>query len=375
MRCSVLLCNQIRRIIFVINMARKNQQESQGNRFRNILFYTSLIMIAVATIIGYIGWKAVYASNVNLSGKKSDVILIPSGSSWEAVKKVLYKDNLIINTTSFEKIADYKKYPSHIKPGRYRVKDGMSNNAIINLLRSGNQEPVKLVLFGIRKKEELAGRVSHKLEIDSMHFLAALNDASLLSAYGLNQDNVLTLFIPNTYELFWTSTPKDVFERMASEYKSFWTQERKNRADNAGLSQTEVSVLASIVQSETNRASDKPIIAGVYLNRLHKGMPLEADPTLVWALNDFSIQRVLNQHKRISSPYNTYKNKGLPPGPITLPSVESLDAVLNYKHHNYIYFCAKEDFSGYSNFSSTLKEHMDNAHRYQHELSKRGIMK
>jgi UPF0755 protein len=279
------------------------------------------------------------------------------------------------NEQSFDWLAGMKKYPQKVKPGRYRLKDGMSNNALINMLRSGAQEPVKLVLFGIRKKEELAGRVAKKLEADSIAMLDALNHPVQLQKLGLTPESVLTLFIPNTYELYWNTSPEEFLHRMAKEYKNFWTADRKQKAAALGLSQTEVSVLASIVQSETNQPDDKPIIAGVYLNRLHCNMPLEADPTLVWAMNDFSIKRVLNEHKRIESPYNTYKYAGLPPGPITLPTMESLDAVLNAPTHKYIYFCAKEDFSGYSNFAETLKQHMENARKYQRELSRRGIYK
>jgi UPF0755 protein len=219
-----------------------------------------------------------------------------------------------------------------------------------------------------------AGNVFFRIEKEE-GIKEVLNDKDKLSKYGLNPDNILTVFIPNTYQLFWNSSIEDFMNKMGDAYKKFWTEDRKNKAQNIGLDQTEVSVLASIIQSESTRKDDKPIIAGVYLNRLQKGMPLEADPTLVWALNDFSIKRVLNKHKKIDSPYNTYMYKGLPPGPITLPSIESLDAVLNAQKHNYLYFCAKEDFSGYSNFAETLTEHLKNAKKYQKGLSERGILK
>jgi len=346
--------------------------KSTKNNVRRIFLVIFLILIAGASIIGFKIYGNLYAQNISTT--KSTYLFLKSGTTYEVLIDSLSKNNQLNDIESFKNASKFKRFVK-IKPGKYKLTDGMSNNDLINKLRSGNQDPVNVVLYGIRKKEELAGKVAKKLDIDSLEFVAFLNDKNKLSKYGLNPDNILTVFIPNTYQLFWNSSIEDFMNKMGDAYKKFWTEDRKNKAQNIGLDQTEVSVLASIIQSESTRKDDKPIIAGVYLNRLQKGMPLEADPTLVWALNDFSIKRVLNKHKKIDSPYNTYMYKGLPPGPITLPSIESLDAVLNAQKHNYLYFCAKEDFSGYSNFAETLTEHLKNAKKYQKALSERGILK
>jgi UPF0755 protein len=354
-------------------MSKNKNKEEKPGKLKLILLSIFLLIIVGGCILGYSGWKRIYSPNVKVSTEKPVYLYVRTGSDFNDVVSSFKLHHYLENIKSFIWVAGRKHYTSKVLPGRYRLKDGMSNNELLNMLRAGKQEPVKLIFFGIRKKEELVHRVASRLETDSLALLNALNNNSLLKKYHLNKDNILTLFIPNTYQLNWNNTPEQFLDRMAKEHDAFWTDEKKKKAEEIGLSKVEVSVLASIVQSESNKDDDKPVIAGVYINRLHRDMPLEADPTLVWALNDFTIKRVLNEHKKIESPYNTYKYTGLPPGPITLPTIPSLDAVLNYEKHNYIYFCAKEDFSGYSNFACTLKDHMANARRYQHELSKRKI--
>lgn len=343
--------------------------------WKKILFPIIFLGLVTIAVTGYLLYGRIYQPNVRLEEKKSMIIYIPTGAGFEDVKNILSEEKILVDSSSFIWLAEKKNYPAKVKPGRYRIMDGMSNNELVNMLRAGLQEAVNLTLHNIRTKNELASRVASKLEIDSSNLVEYLNNNDSLKRFGLNTDNILTLFIPNTYQFYWNTNATAFMDRMAKEYKNFWTAERKEKANQLGMSQTEISVLASIVQSETNAQSDKPIIAGVYINRLKKNMPLEADPTLVWALGDFNIKRVLNTHKQIESPYNTYKYPGLPPGPITLPSVNSLDAVLNYEKHNYIYFCAKEDFSGYSNFACTYEDHLKNAKKYQRELTKRRIMK
>jgi UPF0755 protein len=336
-------------------------------------------MILIASLIGiaayYIIYTFIYKNNVDLGGQKSTYIYIRTGAKYTEVLDTLYRRKIIINHTSFEQVARKKKYPSMIHPGKYKITVGMSNNSLVNALRSGNQEPVKITFNNIRKKEELAGKMSKFLEPDSAQMLEAFNDEEIDNKYGFSRENILAMFVPNTYELYWNIKPDEFMARMAKEYKTFWNDDRKAKARALNMTQTQVIILASIVEKETPVEADKPIIAGVYINRLKKNIPLEADPTLIWAANDFTIKRVLNVHKQINSPYNTYKFKGLPPGPIDIPSVSSIDAVLNYTKHNYLYFCAKEDLSGYSCFAKTLPEHMKNAHRYQQELNKRHILK
>jgi UPF0755 protein len=251
----------------------------------------------------------------------------------------------------------------------------MSNKQIITKLRSKQQDPVKLVFNNIRVKEELAGHISEQLETDSVSLLRLLNDADYLKKFGFTTDNIISMFIPNTYEVYWDIAPEKFMEKMHKEYLAFWTDKRKARLTEIRLTELEAITMASIVEKETNQNDEKPDVAGVYMNRLHDGWLLQADPTLVYALGDFSIKRVLNVYKTIDSPYNTYKYFGLPPGPICLPSISSIDAVLNFRQHQYMYFCAREDFSGYHNFAVTMNEHLLNAAKYQQALNQKGIMK
>jgi conserved hypothetical protein, YceG family len=351
---------------------RRNKKRSIFNRIlRNFL----LIVIILGVSASYYAYRSFYASNVWLEGKSPTYVYIPTNANYEEVKSILFHNGLIVNRNSFEWIAQFKRYPSHIRPGGYKIVDGMSNSSIINKLRSGNQDAVKLVFNNIRNKEELAGRISKEIEADSTSIIKLLNDSNYVTTMGMTPRNVITLFIPNTYEVYWNITAKDFVERMAREYKKFWNDARVAKLAEIRLNRTEVMTLASIVEKETNREKEKPDIAGVYINRLHRNWVLQADPTLVFALGDFSIKRVLNEYKKINSPYNTYMYLGLPPGPICLPSISSIDAVLNYRKHNYMYFCAREDFSGYHNFAIDAEGHALNAARYQQALNQRNIMK
>ena len=249
----------------------------------------------------------------------------------------------------------------------------MSNIQLVRLLRSGNQVPVKVTFNNVRTKEDLAEKITANLEVSKEQFLDLLQDSVYIRKFDFDEETIMSMFIPNTYELWWNTSAEGLFDRMYREYQSFWTEDRKQKAKSLGLSQKEVSTLASIVQAESQKADERPKIAGVYLNRMKIGMPLQADPTLVFATGDFTLKRILNVHKEIESPYNTYKYTGLPPGPINLPDINSLNAVLNAEQHKYMYFCAKEDFSGYHNFTTSYSEHLANAARYQAELNKRGI--
>jgi len=333
-----------------------------------------MLIIGVG-VMGYLGYRMVYKPNVWLNGQPSVSLNIKSGSDWEDVKGMLYKNGTIINRASFEQLARLMKYPDHIKPGHYLLKEGMSNRQIITKLRARQQDPVKLVFNNIRIKEELAGHIAEQIETDSVSLLKLLNDRAFLQKFGFTPDNVMSMFIPNTYEVYWDISAEKFMERMYKEYKAFWNEKRKARLAEIRLTELQAITLASIVEKETNQNEEKPDIAGVYMNRLRDGWLLQADPTLVYALGDFSIKRVLNVYKTINSPYNTYMYMGLPPGPICLPSISSIDAVLNYRQHKYMYFCAREDFSGYHNFAVTMNEHLLNAAKYQAALDKQGIMK
>jgi len=232
-----------------------------------------------------------------------------------------------------------------------------------------------LIFNNIRTLEQFSGRISEQIEADSIEIIKFLSKKENISKYGFNNATIVSLFIPNTYEIYWNISVANFVERMAKEYKKFWNYYRKQKAKNMSLSQSEVSTLASIVEEETIKNDEKSRVAGVYVNRLKKRMRLQADPTIKFALKDFSIKRILKRHLKVESDYNTYTNSGLPPGPINIPSISSIDAVLNYEKHTYYYFCAKEDFSGYHNFAKTLRQHNSNARKYQKELGKKRIYK
>jgi UPF0755 protein len=342
---------------------------------KKIILFSFLFLLVAGGAGGYIVYKWIYGSNVDLDGKKSVVVFIPTGSDYDRVVEILNEQHIIKDQKSFDWVAKEKKYRESVKPGRYRVLAGMSNSDLINMLRSGNQEPVTLTFNNIRTKAQLAGRVGAKLEADSNALLKMLNDPDYLrDKFGMTADNIISMFIPNTYEFYWNTDGEEFMKRMAKEYRNFWTPERKNKAKQANLTQTQVAILASIVQEEQNRFNDeKQVIAGLYLNRIRKDMPLQSDPTVRYALGDFTITRILNADLQVDSPYNTYKYPGLPPGPICIPEISSLDAVLNYDHNEYIYMCAKEDFSGHHNFSKTLQQHLVYAKKYQQALNSRNI--
>lgn len=310
----------------------------------------------------------------NVSGNQ-DYLYISTGSDFKDVFSIIAAENLVKDTISFLNAAQNMDYPAKVKAGRYRLTKDMSNRSLINMLKAGNQEPVKISFQNVRLKHTLAGMISKKIESDSASISQLLDSTTFIGKYGFNTENVYTMFIPNSYEIYWNSNPEKFFIRMHTEYLKFWNADRKTKASLINLSQAEVSILASIVDSEALNDSEMPRIAGLYLNRLQKGMRLEADPTVIFAANDFTIRRVLNKHLRIISPYNTYLNKGLPPGPITMPSINAIDAVLNYEKHDFIYMCAKEDFSGFHNYASNFTQHLQNARKFQEALNKRNIKK
>lgn len=343
--------------------------------FKKIIISILLIGIGIGAYISYTMYTRIYMPNVTLTKSETAYFYIKTGSNFTDVANGLYEGGYIKNRTSFEWVSQKKSnFTENIKPGKYLLKEGMSNNELVDLLRSGKQEPVKLSFDHIRTVKELAGKVSREIEADSISIYNLLTDSDFVSKYGLDNKTILTLFIPNTYDFYWNTSAEQMVKKMAQEYKSFWTDERKQKAKAMSLSQSEVSILASIVQSEQSvRAEERPRVAGLYINRLKIGMRLQSDPTVIYAVGDFEIERVTGKHLAIESPYNTYRNSGLPPGPIVLPSIKSLDAVLNYEKHHYIYMCAKEDFSGYHNFSVNFSDHQVNARKFQQELNRRNI--
>ncbi len=335
------------------------------------LLVSMVLLLTGLAAIGFL--HKVFRRNVNLQGKESLYFFIRSSDRFGDVVRRLDSAGILNDTRSFEWVAARKNYPLKVRPGRYLIRDGMRNHELVDMLRSGQQVPVRLRVRNFRNTDELAGYVSSVIEADSAGIMTLLRDSLRLQTYGLNETNVLTLFLPDTYEFFWNTSAERFISRMAAESERFWHSRRKEKAANIGLGVVEVIILASIVEKETNMEPEKPLIASVYLNRIRAGMPLQADPTVIFAWNDYTIRRVLHLHTRIDSPYNTYRVRGLPPGPICIPSKSTIDAVLNAPETRYFYFCAKEDFSGSHRFASTLAEHNRNARLYRSALDKLNI--
>lgn len=333
------------------------------------------IFLAVGVISALFFILAIYAILLpNTSIKDEDTYLyISDNDQFEDVLAQIKGRSLLISDFTFKLLAKQIKYDQKIRTGRYKITPGMSNFVLLRKLRGGKQDPVKLVINNIRTKEQLAGKLSSMIMADSLSLINALNDSVFLKQYDLNPYNAVILFIPNTYEVFWDTDTKELFERMKKEFNAFWDEERLTKAAAIPMTQTEVMTLASIVEEETNKKKEHPIIAGLYINRLKINMPLQACPTIRFALNDYSINRVLIKHLKVKSPFNTYKNKGLPPGPIRLPSPATIDAVLNYEKHDYLFMTAKETLNGEHNFAVTYAEHSINAKKYQQELNRLGI--
>lgn len=337
--------------------------------------YWYICVIAILLVAGAIvaGGYYYFIQRSNTSVTDDGIIYIQSGDSFETVMLTLQSKGYIQNTFTLRKVAELKEYPSLVKSGRYRIRSGMNNNELVNMLRAGRQEPIHFTFNNIRTLEDFASVLSRQLAIDSSAFLQRVKDPEYIHALGFTPETIIGMFIPNTYQFYWGTSLDDFIKRMNTEYQKFWTSERLGQAKKTGLSPMDIIIVASIVEEETNKAEEYPIIAGVYINRLNKGWKLEACPTLKFALGDFSLKRILDKHMKTESPYNTYKNQGLPPGPVRMPSIQVIDAVLKYQHHDYMFFCAKSDFSGSHYFSRTLKEHNRHAAEYHQALNKMKI--
>ena len=308
-----------------------------------------------------------------LVGKPSKQLHIPRGTSFRSLQATLLQKGYLSNATSFYLLARLMRYDRKVRSGVYQLQPNMSNWAVIRLLRAGIQQPVKMVFHDVKNKAELAHQLTKNLEVSTDAFKQLLDDPDFVRQYGFEPENVLTMFIPNTYEVYCTIDPKKLFERMYREYQRFWNEHRRRQAKNARLTPVEVAILASMVQSETNKVDEAPLIAGVYINRLRKRIALGSDPTLLYILDDPTVRRVLSEHRAVDSPYNTYKYRGLPPGPICLPTIAMIDSVLNFSRHHYLYFSAKEDFSGAHYFTRSFEQHLRNAQRYQRALNRARI--
>lgn len=332
------------------------------------LFLCLFVLAVLAALYGgYIVFQ-----QPNTANTKALVVKIKTGSTFSDVLSTLREKKLLKNETSFELVSRYKKYTERIKPGNYVFSPGMNNRQMVNMLKAGLQVPVKLVIYNIRTKEEFAGLVGRTLELDSVEVLQNLNRKSFCDSLLCTTNNILGFFIADNYEFYWDVQNTDMqkfMEVMTQANETFWTEERLKKAEQLNFTKTQVVTLASIVEKEVIFDKEMTTVAGVYLNRINIGMPLQADPTLVFATRDFDTRRVTNYHKEYDSPYNTYKHLGLPPGPICIPRKKSIDAVLNADEHKYLYFCANPDMSGYSIFSENYEQQMKVAAMYRKKLN------
>lgn len=323
--------------------------------------------VLLITFVFY-GYQIVYTPNI-LVDRDDQLFIVRNGYTYRQVQDDLAKGRFVNDFVSFSFLARLMDYDKQIKPGRYILRKNMTNIEAIRILRAGIQEPVNITFTHVRLLSELGEKITKNTGVSPDKFYDALDEFISNNKEGFTQETILCMFLPNTYEVYFNVSPEALVERMHTEYKNFWNEVRIEKAKKIGLTPIEVSILATIVQAETVKQNEAPVIAGLYMNRLKKDMPLQADPTLVFAVGDFTLKRVLNEHKEVESPYNTYTHTGLPPGPINMPRIAIIDAVLDYEDHKYIYMCAKEDFSGYHNFAVTLNDHSKNARKYQAVLT------
>jgi UPF0755 protein len=345
-------------------MVTKKRKKNKGGTLLGILG----VLIIICTFSAY----RLFGPNTGTLSH-GEFLYIHTGATYEDVKKELDTAGFISDMFSFNLFAKIFKYPTRIHPGKYKITAGMSNYTIVRMLRSNHQAPVKLVINKLRTKQDLVKMISQNLEADSASVDSLCNNNAYLGQFGLDANTAMCAIMPNTYQFYWNTNADKAFRKIEKSYAEFWTESRKQESQNLNLTPQQVIIIASILEEETNKNDEKPDIASVYLNRLNAGVPLQADPTIKFALGDFTIRRITGTYLDVVSPYNTYKNAGLPPGPICTPSVASIEAVLNAPKTSYMYFCARADFSGYHAFASTLEEHMKNAHAYQEALNSRGI--
>jgi UPF0755 protein len=335
---------------------------------RKVFIVVMVVFAGLLSTFSFYFYQVIKSPNLQVD-RQSFTFLIPREATFRSVQDTLYKYRVVTDMVSFSFLAKLMSYQEAVKPGLYTIAPNMTNIEAIRLLRAGNQSPSKVTFSNARLMEDLYEPITRYLELRPEEFQGAVEAFVASNEDGFSEETIIGMFIPNTYQAYYTISAGELVEKLNQEYHKFWNEGNIKKAQALGLSPKEVSTLASIVQAESTIGEESPIIAGLYINRLQQGIPLQADPTLVFAVGDFTLKRVLNEHKEVDSPYNTYKNKGLPPGPINMPSIRSLNAVLNYERHNYIFMCAKEDFSGYHNFTASLREHNENARRYQRALS------
>ena len=347
---------------------------SKGISKKRLFVYTFIaLLLTVGSFAAIYVYKEFSKPIIDFHGAKRVELIIPTGSDFDYVSKELRKLGVLTDEQLFRIMAKKKNYQNKVKAGKYVLQDKMTANALINMLRSGNQPELTFTFNNIRFVDKLAGLAGRKLELDSADLSKLFHDDAYTEQFGFNNQTIIAMFIPNTYHFYWNTSADQFMKRMFDEYNKFWTSARVKKANEMGLSKLDVSILASIVQEETNKTEEMSRIAGVYVNRLHRGMLLQADPTARFAYGDFSVKRVTFNYTKIDSPYNTYMYKGLPPGPICMPNPITIDKVLNYEKHDYLFFCAKPDNSGLHAFAKTNAEHNRNARAYHNYLDKHRI--
>ncbi len=338
---------------------------------RKIIFIT-IALIIIGTFFAYNIYSKIYNSNV----KETAFIYIPTNSEFTDIQRLI--DPFLKNTKSFSWVAEKKNYPNKIRAGKFKITEGMSNDVLVDHLRGGEPETVKLTFNNQDSYSKLAGRIALQIEADSISILNAMKEIDFLEQNEFTEQTGLAMYIPNSYDLYWNTSATRFRERMLKEYQNYWNDDRVERAKKMNLTPIQVATLAAIVQKETSEVEERPKVAGLYLNRLEDNWPLQADPTIIYALKqkygqDSTFKRVLNKDLRIDSPYNTYQNIGLPPGPIAMPDISSLEAVLHPQNHAYYYMCASVTNMGEHEFARTLGEHNRNARKYQKWINKQGI--
>ena len=321
--------------------------------------------MTVLLVGGYAAWQ-IFGPTV--SAPESKYFYIKTGTGYNDVRQSLIDQKIISSTYFFDLISKQLKYAARVKAGRYQIKNGSNLLSLLRMLRSGNQAPVNLVINKLRLKEDLAQKIAANFECDSASVMEVLTNAETLKKFNVNNNTLMTIVVPNTYSMLWNASAEKIINKLYSEKERFWNNERKNKAKALNLTPEQVYTMASIVEEETNKEADKGKIASVYMNRINTGMKLQADPTVKFAMKNFGLKRIRFVHLSYDSPFNTYQNAGLPPGPICTPSTKTIDAVLNAPQTNYLYFVAKPDWSGLSNFCQSYTEHMVNAKNYQHFL-------
>ena len=342
---------------------------------KKILVAVALIGLLVAAFFAYYVYSAMFVPNTSFNNSEAH-IYVPSNANYDEVRTLLVP--LLKDIDKFDAVAKRKKYTTNIRGGKFVIKKDMTNNDIINSIRSNNI-PVRVSFNNQNSLALLAGRIATQIEADSLSLITSFKDAGFQEANGFNEATALGMYVPNSYEFFWNTSADEFKSRMLKEYNRFWNDSRKQKAKAAGLRPDEVIALASIVQEESKQKNEQPRIAGVYMNRLKNNWTLDADPTLKFAAyklpkyKNTIIKRVLNEHKRIESPYNTYKNQGLPPGLIVMPDITAIDAVLNYETHDYFFFVVDAERPGYHKFSKTIQQHNRYAREYHRYLNNRGI--